>query len=145
MFLIVLGLIGYAIAMPGVTIGGVTFDAHTLLFDSLAILCGYQSVLFAIFSKTFAISEGLLPEDRRMTRFFQLVNLERGLLIAAGAVVLGLTLLLAAVNIWRETGYGSLDYAKTMRLVVPGATLTALGFQTMLSSFFVSMVGMRRR
>ena len=71
MSLIVLGLIGYAIAMPGVTIGGVTFDAHTLLFASLAILCGYQSVLFAIFSKTFAISEGLLPEDRRMTRYFQ--------------------------------------------------------------------------
>jgi glycosyltransferase involved in cell wall biosynthesis len=145
MFLIMLGLIGYAIAIPGVTIGGVTFDAHTLLFASLAILCGYQSVLFAIFSKTFAISEGLLPENPRMTRFFQLVNLERGLLIAAGAMVLGLTLLFAAVNIWRETGYGTLDYAKTMRLVVPGATLTALGFQTVLSSFFVSMLGMRRR
>jgi glycosyltransferase involved in cell wall biosynthesis len=145
MFLIVLGLIGYAIAMPGMTFGGVTFDAHTLLFASLAMLCGYQSVLFAIFSKTFAISEGLLPENPRMTRFFQLVNLERGLLIAAGALVLGLALLLAAVNMWRETGYGSLNYAKTMRLVVPGATLTALGFQTMLSSFFVSILGMRRR
>src|SRR5215472_10193757 len=145
MFLIMLGLIGYAIAMPGVTIGGVTFDAHTLLFASLAILCGYQSVLFAIFSKTFAISEGLLPENPRMTRFFQLVNLERGLLIAAGGLLVGLMLLLAAVNMWRETGYGSLDYAKTMRLVVPGATLTALSFQTMVSSFFVSMLGMRRR
>jgi glycosyltransferase involved in cell wall biosynthesis len=144
-FLILLGLIGYGIAMPGVTIKGVIFDAHTLLFASLAILCGYQSVLFSIFSKTFAISEGLLPEDPRMTRFFQLVNLERGLLIAGGALVLGVILLLVAVNIWRETGYGPLDYAKTMRLVVPGATLTALGFQTMLSSFFVSMVGMRRR
>ena len=41
-----------------------TFDAHTLLFASLAILCGYQSVLFAIFTKTFAIGEGLMPEDR---------------------------------------------------------------------------------
>jgi len=145
MCLIVLGLIGYGIAMPGVTIKGVTFDAHTLLFASLAILCGYQSVLFAIFSKTFAISEGLLPENPRMTRFFQLVNLERGLLIAAGGLLVGLMLLLAAVNMWRETGYGSLDYAKTMRLVVPGATLTALSFQTMVSSFFVSMLGMRRR
>jgi len=144
-FLIVFGLAGYAIAMPGVTIGGVTFDAHTLLFASLAILCGYQSVLFAIFSKTFAISEGLLPEDPRMTRFFQVVTLERGLLLSSGSLLFGLVLLLAAVNIWREAGYGSLDYAKTMRLVVPGATLTALGFQTMLSSFFVSMLGMRRR
>jgi glycosyltransferase involved in cell wall biosynthesis len=140
-----LGLAGYALAMPGVTIEGVTFDAHTLLFASLAILCGYQSILFAIFSKTFAISEGLLPENPRMTRFFQVVTLERGLLLGSGAFVIGLALLLTAVNIWREAGYGHLDYAQTMRLVVPGATLTALGFQTILSSFFVSMLGMRRR
>jgi glycosyltransferase involved in cell wall biosynthesis len=140
-----LGLAGYALAMPGVTVEGVTFDAHTLLFASLAILCGYQSILFAIFSKTFAISEGLLPENPRMTRFFQVVTLERGLLLGSGAFVIGLALLLTAVNIWREAGYGPLDYAQTMRLVVPGATLTALGFQTILSSFFVSMLGMRRR
>jgi hypothetical protein len=73
------------------------------------------------------------------------VNLERGLLLAFGALLVGVALLLIAVNAWREAGFGSMDYAKTMRLVVPGATLTALGFQTVLSSFFVSMLGMRRR
>lgn len=143
--LIVLGLAGYAIAMPGVMIRGVTFDAHTLLFASLGILCGYQSVLFAIFSKTFAISEGLLPENPRMTRFFQVMSLERGLLLGFGALVIGLAFLLTAVEVWRATGFGALDYAKTMRLVVPGATLVALGFQTVLSSFFVSILGMKRR
>ena len=143
--LTLLGLVGYILAMPGVTIGGVKFDAHTLLFASLAILCGYQSILFAIFSKTFAISEGLLPENPRMTRFFQVVTLEKGLLLGSGALVIGIALLLTAVNMWREAGFGPLDYAKTMRLVVPGATLTALGFQTMLSSFFVSILGMRRK
>ncbi len=143
--LILLGMIGYAIAMPGVTIRGVTFDAHTLLFASLAVICGYQSVLFAIFTKTFAISEGLLPEDPRMDRFFQIVNLERGLIISVFALVVGLALLLAAINQWRLHDFGQLDYARTMRFVVPGATLTALGFQTILSSFFVSILGMHRR
>jgi glycosyltransferase involved in cell wall biosynthesis len=143
--LILLGLLGYALALPGVRIGGIIFDAHTLLFASLAILSGYQSVLFAIFSKTFAISEGLLPEDRRLTRFFELVNLERGLLLAAAALVLGIALLLVAVNVWRLTGFGPMDYPRTMRLVIPGATLTALGFQTVLASFFVSILGMHRR
>jgi hypothetical protein len=131
--------------MPGISIQGINFDAHTLLFASLAILSGYQSVLFAIFSKTFAISEGLLPEDPRLARFFQVVNLERGLLLAAAALVLGVALLLVAVNVWRLTGFGTMDYPKTMRLVIPGATLTALGFQTILASFFVSILGMHRR
>jgi Glycosyl transferase family 2 len=58
--LILLGLLGYSIAMPRTELWGVTFDAHTLLFASLAILCGYQSILFALFTKTFAIGEGHL-------------------------------------------------------------------------------------
>jgi glycosyltransferase involved in cell wall biosynthesis len=145
MVLILMGMLGYAVAMPGLTIRGVTFDAHTLLFASLAILCGYQSVLFAIFSKTFAISEGLMPEDPRLTRFFKLMYLERGLIISGAGLLLGLGLLLAAVQEWKLASFGQLDYAKTMRLVVPGATLTALSFQTILSSFFVSILGMRRR
>jgi hypothetical protein len=145
LLLISLGLIGYAVAMPGMTFNGVTFDAHTLLFASLAILCGYQSSLFAIFSKTFAVSEGLIPEDRRLTRFFEVVNLERGLIISGVTLIFGIALLAAAVNQWRLTGFGDLDYAETMRLVVPGVTLTALGFQTTLSSFFVSILGLRRR
>ena len=144
-FLILLGLFGYAVAMPGLTINGVTFDAHTLLFASLAILCGYQSVLFAIFSKTFAISEGLMPEDPKLTWFFKVMYLERGLLFSAVGLLVGFTLLFAAVQEWMMVSFGHLDYAKTMRLVVPGATITALSFQTALSSFFVSILGMRRR
>ena len=38
-----LGLAGYVVALPGLTIGGVTFDAHTLFVFSLAIMIGYQS------------------------------------------------------------------------------------------------------
>jgi glycosyltransferase involved in cell wall biosynthesis len=144
-FFIILGILGYGLALPGVSILGVTLDAHTLLFASLSILCGYQSVLFAIFSKTFAINEGLLPEDPKFARLFQLVNLERGLILATVALSLGVALLLMAVNAWREVGFGSMDYPRTMRIVIPGATLTALGFQTMLSSFFVSILGMKRK
>lgn len=143
--LIVLGLIGYGLALPGVRIGPATFDAHTLLFASVAVLCGYQSILFAIFTKTFAITEGLIPSDPRMDRFYALVNLERGLLAGALSLVLGLVLLGAAVAWWWARGFGAMAYAETMRWVVPGATLTALGFQTILSSFFVSILGMRRR
>ena len=70
---------------------------------SVAILCGYQSILFVIFTKTFAISEGLIPEDRIMARFFKLVNLERGLIMALVARLFGLALLVAAVFHWNES------------------------------------------
>jgi hypothetical protein len=52
---------------------------------------------------------------------------------------------LFAFDIWRRASFGPLHYATTMRIVIPGTTLGALGFQTVLSSFFLSILGMRRR
>jgi hypothetical protein len=143
--LILLGLIGYAIAMPGLTLGDVTFGAHTLLFASMAIFCGYQAILFAVLSKTFGISEGLLPPDPRFDRLFEVLTLEKALVVALIALVAGGILLLAAFGQWRAVGFGDLDYSRTMRLVIPGVTMAVLGFQTVLSSFFVSILGMRRK
>jgi len=143
--LILLGLFGYTVALPGVQFRGVTFDAHTLLFASLALLCGHQSILFALFTKVFAIGEGLLPEDPRLKAFFKVFTTEVGLISAGLALLVGLGLLADAVNQWRLAGFGHLEYAHTMRLVIPGATLTALGFQTMLASFFISILGLHRR
>jgi glycosyltransferase involved in cell wall biosynthesis len=143
--LILLGLIGYALALPGVTFNRVTFDAHTLLFSSLAVLCGYQAVLFAIFTKTFAVNQGLLPEDPRLARFYQVATLERGLIASAISIAIGVVLLGLAVNKWRLAGFGHLDYASTMRLVIPGATLTTGGVQTFFASFFTSILSMLRK
>ncbi|MFH0954254.1 MAG: glycosyltransferase [Verrucomicrobiota bacterium] len=145
LLLILLGLVGYGLALPGLRIARIHFDAHTLLFASVFMICGYQAILFSILAKTFAVQEGLVPEDPRLARFFSFVSLEKGLLIGFAGCVVGAWLLLAAVNRWRLTGFADLDYASTMRWVVPGVTLLALGFHTILSSFFVSILGMRRR
>jgi glycosyltransferase involved in cell wall biosynthesis len=145
LFLIGLGVFGYAIALPRVTVNGVTFDAHTLLFASLALLCGFQAVLFAFLTKLFAITEGLLPPDPRLDRAFRYVKLETGLVAGALELLCGFFLLLSAVLIWRSSGWGRLDYSQVMRVVIPGATLTALGVQTILFSFFMSILGMKRK
>lgn len=143
--LIFFGTIAFLIGLPGISIGNIIFGLHTVLFGSLAILCGYQAVLFAIFTKTFAISEGLMPEDQRLNRFFEIINLERGLFIASFILLFGLILLLLAIKQWWEVGFGVLDYAHTMSYVIPGATLVAIGFQTILSGFFISILGMKRK
>jgi hypothetical protein len=143
--LILAGVVGYAVAMPGLTIGRATFDAHTLLFATLSIICGYQAVLFALFTKSFAIGEGLLPLDPRMEKLYRQIPLERGLLIGIGAFVAGLALLGAATLHWRAVSFGPLDYGQTMRWVIPGVMLTVLGVQTIFSSFFISILGLKRR
>ena len=143
--LIALGVVAYALALPNVHFRGVGFDTNTLLFGTLGFLCGYQAIFFAIFAKVLAIRERLLPEDMRISRFLNLFNLEVGLVIAAGALMIGLILLGVAINQWRVADFGHLDYAHTMRFVVPGATLTALGFQTILSAFMISFLDLEHR
>ena len=143
--LVLLGLLGYAVALPRMRLFGVTFDVNTLLFASLFILCGYQSVLFAIFTKVFAIMEGLLPDDPRLDKFFAVVNLENGLVFSGIALLIGVGLLLVAVNDWRLAGFGDLNYAQTLRWVIPGSTITALAVQTVFSSFFASILGIKRK
>jgi glycosyltransferase involved in cell wall biosynthesis len=143
-----LGLAGvacYILAMPQLSIGRLTFDVHTLLFGSLAIICGFQSILFAVMTKVFAINERMLPMDRRLERAFQIIDLERGLVIAALTMVAGMSLLGVAISRWVSADFGHLDYARTLRWVIPGVTLTTLGFQAILSGFFLSILGMRRR
>lgn len=143
--LALLGLVGYLLAMPGTSILGATLDAHTLLAASLSILLGFQLVQFAVFAKTFAITEGLLPDDIRLGGFLRVMNLERCLMGGVLAFSAGTGLLLAATGTWWNADFGALDYPTTMRWVIPGVTLAALGCQTIFASFFVSILRMGRR
>jgi glycosyltransferase involved in cell wall biosynthesis len=143
--LLMAALAGYALALPGASLGGVTLDAHTLLVASLAGLLGCQLLQFAVFAKTFAIHEGLMPERGLMRWFGRWATLERGLILGTAMALGGAGLLAGAVNQWRSAGFGTLDYAHTMRWVIPGVTLVALGFQTVFSSFFISILRMARK
>jgi glycosyltransferase involved in cell wall biosynthesis len=140
-----IGLLGYALAMPNRIIGPIGFDVHTLLFASLAIICGYQAIVFAVFTKVIAINDGLLPVDERIRHFFRLVTLERGLVAGAVGLLAGVALLLGAVLQWRAVNFGALDVRHTMRWAIPGMTCAVLGVQTVFASFVLSIMGMRRR
>jgi glycosyltransferase involved in cell wall biosynthesis len=145
LLLIMLGILGYVVALPGLRIAGVTFDAHTLLFASLGLIVGTQSLLLFLVTKAYAIREGLLPADRRLQRFIDAVQLETGLIVGVAACVPGTVLLLMAMNEWRLAAFGPLNYAHTMRLVIPGATLVVLGVQASLFGFLTSLLAMQRR
>ena len=67
------------------------------------------------------------------------------MLLGLATALLGGLMLLAAVNDWRVRDFGRLNYAETMRVVVPGVTLAVLGYQTILSCLLLSLLSMRRR
>ena len=146
---IALFALGVAISLwllPGPrVIGSTTFDYHTLLFGAMLILIGFQSVNFAVFSKVFAITERLLPPDVRLNKLFRYVTLEVGLMIGATLVLAGIGTWIFGLNYWRSHHFGMLDPDRTLRIVIPGFVCLTLGIEIVLSSFFVSVLGMARR
>lgn len=125
--------------------GGVTLDVHTMLYSAAFVLLGFQAITFAVFTKFFAVSEGLLPPNPTLDKLFQYITLEVGLAIGALLATAGLAISLYAVGAWENKHFGALDYSHTMRLVIPAALFLTLGAQTIFASFFMSVLGLRRR
>ncbi len=144
LLLIILGIVGYTLGMLSFKFGNIVLEGHTLLFSSLAILCGVQTLFLGIFAKTFAVNEGILPLDINLLRFYKVFNLERGVIVGILSIILGGALLLWAIFMWKETGFYLLDYSRSLKIVVPGVTLTTLGFQIVIFGFFVSILGMQK-
>jgi hypothetical protein len=139
------GVVAYILGFVRAPVGNAVLDVNTMLFGALFIAAGFQAVLFAVFTKVFAINEDLLPPDPRLVRTFQRINLEVGLLVGAFAMLAGLGFLGWAILAWRAAGFGALDTAASLRLVIPGTTLALLGLNIVFASFFLSILGMQKR
>jgi hypothetical protein len=141
--LLLLGAVGCALLLAGSRPqNGVAFDAWMLAYAFTAVLVGFQLLAFAVFTKVFAISEGLLPDDPRLTRMFRYITLETGL--AAGSI-------LAAAGVGGtifaivKVGLGTAAPDQMLPVALSSAFSLALGVAAICSSFFLSILGLRRR
>jgi len=126
-------------------VGNITLDIHTLFYSAIAVLVGFQTIVFAVFGKTFAITEGLLPRDRKMDKVLRHFHLEVWLLVGALLLAAGLGGAAYSVMAWQRYTFGPLVPARVMRVVIPSGLSMTLGCQIMLSSFFMSLLLMGRK
>jgi glycosyltransferase involved in cell wall biosynthesis len=119
---------------------GVELDIHTMLAASGLILLGIQAVMFHFFTKCFAINRGLLPPDARFEKMLLRVSLERGLILGAALVTLGLVGITLAFVHWERAGFGPQNPVELMRIEIPAITAVVVGIQAMFSSFFLGVL-----
>lgn len=144
--LFLVGLISGAWLLPRPRpLGWFTLDIHTLFFSAIAVLLGFQAVWFAVLSKTYAIADGLLPPDPKMERLYSVFALEGCLIVGAVLIAVGVGGAIGSVLFWEQLGFGGLDPSQVMRVVIPAGLSLALGFQLILSGFFLSLLRMGRR
>lgn len=144
--LFVVGSLTFVILSVGpLKVGGVIFDTNTLLVSAMSVLLGFQLMSFYLFTKSFSISEGLLPPDPRLEKFLDRFTLERGIVSGTILALAGGGLLAAALWQWAQQGFGPLSYPRSLRIVIPSVTLIILGVQVAFSSFFISILRLSRR
>lgn len=146
LILVIAGLGASIALLPGPrTLGHVTFDVHSLLFSTTAVLVGFQSISFAVLSKRFTLHAGLRAPDPQFDRAIDFISLESGLMGGMALILGGLVCSIAAVWQWQENQFGNLIPGQVLRMVIPGCMLMALGVQSILTCFFLGVLGLDRR
>jgi glycosyltransferase involved in cell wall biosynthesis len=139
-----LGLAGTVMLLFGdFTFGGLVFAERTMVLTAAGINVGFEAVLFWIFAKLIATQRGLLLRDTSFERLRRGMRLERGLMLGAVLILLGLMAFAAAVSEWSAVGFGQLTGGAAMRLVITAGTTFVLGTQILYGSFFLYVIEYR--
>ena len=123
----------------------VQLGLDTLICSAFIIIAGFQSVLFAVLSRVYAVQEHLYPGGRFYRLILRHLGLERGLVAGAILALGGIGTMLYAIFEWRQANFGPLNIEHIARIVVPSGLMFTLGIETILFSFFLSTLGMTVR
>jgi glycosyltransferase involved in cell wall biosynthesis len=136
------GFLMLALAGGPVTAFGRVWDWHPLVFGALALILGYNLVLFDVCAKTFSMGAGFARPMQWLGRLSRWFSLERGLVLGSLLFLAGLGLEVKIVVDWLRAGAGEM---MAVRGIVIGMTAMVMGAQTVFASFLVSLMLIERR
>jgi glycosyltransferase involved in cell wall biosynthesis len=144
--LMLVGLTGTALLeQKSIQLEHLRLGLDTLIYLAFMSVGGYQSVLFAVLSRIYAVQEHLYPASPGFRHIFRYINLERGLIAGSLIALAGIASAGYSFLIWRNAGFGDLNIEHVARIVIPSSMAITLGFETVLFSFFLSTLGINIR
>ena len=138
LFLILTGIVGYAFALPGISIAGILPGVQTLMIASLSLFVGVQTLLLGVFVRTFAEKEGFMPKHSRLVLAKPWLQLEKMLILGALLLLIGGSMIGFEAWSWYRNNFGPLDLTQTGRVVVPGICLVLIGITIISNGFSLS-------
>lgn len=116
------------------------FDLQSLVFCNFLLISGTQLIWFALLSKASSIARNLMPFEPKWKRIFGFVRNEKIYLLYLLLIGVGSAVLIGQITQWADVSFGELDVSHAVRNSLGGATLTFLGFQSLMSHFLLSIV-----
>src|SRR5256885_3708126 len=124
-------LIVCALAKGPVTIGGVGFSLFWLLFGVTCVTLGYSSIQIGVLAR---VMHGLRPKSLKRLR--QILSYDRGMLLSAGCVLVGIVLLGALVYNYLNSEFRLFEISHP---AIFGLLLIIVGFQTFCFTLLLEM------
>ena len=134
-------MISSALFFGPVNIGFRYIDFHTFIVTGTLMFLGINMISFATITRVYAFESGLLPNQPRFFSLFRYINLEKGLLIGAIILIIGFALIIRALLL--SSNFEQIGFDASVRLVFGGSIAFITGTQIILSSFVLSMLGLR--
>jgi glycosyltransferase involved in cell wall biosynthesis len=124
-------LISCALAKGPVRIGGVGFSLYWLLFGVTCVTLGYSSIQIGVLAR---VMHGLRPKSLKRLR--QVLSYDRGMLLAAGCVLVGIVLLGTLVYHYLNSDFRLFEISHP---AIFGLLLIIVGFQTFCFTLLLEM------
>jgi glycosyltransferase involved in cell wall biosynthesis len=118
------------------------WDMHLMVLASVISILSYQVLHLGIYAHTFAIEQGFIKQDNFLLFFKRHFNLEKGLLLGIFLFSAGSGISLSIFLEWFSSRFGPLY---RIREAILSMTLLVIGLQTIFSSFFISLLSLRRK
>lgn len=145
LFLTFFGIIlSFILIIKPIRIQNVILESQSLLFSSALVIIGYQILIFYGLTKVYTVNQKMLPKSNRYDDFFKIINLEKGIFLGIFFVLIGLGGTFYGISIWSENNYNYLNIIETIKIFIPSVTFIILGIQTILFSFFFSILGLEK-
>ena len=146
---------GLMLMMVGLTVGvvllshpfylnSVRIELDVLVYCGSFVLAGFQAILVFLIARTFATREGLYPETPGFVRFARYFSLERGLLLGATLLLVGLLTGGHAVLEWRDRSLGDLVIEHLARIVIPSSLAISIGIELIVFSLLIGTFALSR-
>ena len=140
------GALGVAALSAGeVALGQVELSVTTLLFAAMSVLLGGQLIGFGVVARLHGVAAGMWPGGPGVARFRRHFSVEKGCLVGAVALLLGLGAAALLLVAWARAGFGPMHATTQLRFAIPAVLACCLGLQSIFTSFMIALVDMPGR
>lgn len=125
-------------------LGELYLGIHFMVLGSLLAVLGMQMLSFGISARAYAFNEHLIQQDQLVQGFLSRYSLERGVTLGVLLGSLGFVLLVRILLQWLagDSNFGALIH---LHEAIAASTLTIVGAQIVISSFFISLLSLHRQ